>query len=223
MTMAIVAGALFIADAVLHIVFITRGKEALRRITKGLLMPLLAVTFILFWTLLRTGPLPWLALGGMLAGCAGDISLFDHHHPVGMPLGLAFFSVGHILYIVQMYRLMTPPAWWLIAAVVIVYGAGAVMTYKKIEPYMPKVMRIPALFYMLLLCTLSASAAAAAFTSFHVGAFVLLAGTLLFLLSDTILSFEVFRGETPNSKNKIKVTYIAAQAHIAAGFFVWMA
>jgi hypothetical protein len=223
MIIAIVSCLLLIADIVLHITFIARGKETLRCLTKALLMPLLAVSFVLLWTALSTAPLPWLLLGGMLAGCAGDISLFDHHHPVGVPLGLGFFSVGHVVYLVLMFRLAPPPAWWLIAAVVAVYGAGAFMTYKKLLPFLPMAMRIPALCYMLLLCVLSATAAVAALSTFILGAFVLLAGTLAFLLSDTILSFEMFRGETAHSHIKVMIPYIAAQVFIAAGFFLWMA
>jgi uncharacterized membrane protein YhhN len=223
MTVAVVAGALFAADVALHIAFIAHGKETLRCLTKALLMPLLVVSFVLLWSTYSTAPLPWLVPAGMLAGCAGDISLFDHHHPVGVPLGLAFFSVGHVLYLMQMFRLMAMPAWWLIAAAAAVYGAGAAITYKRLWPYLPKPMRIPALFYMLLLCVLSAAAALAAFSTFRAGAFVLLAGTLLLIWSDAKLSFEMYRGETRHTHIKIMIPYIAAQTLIAAGFFLWMA
>jgi alkenylglycerophosphocholine/alkenylglycerophosphoethanolamine hydrolase len=223
MLMAAVACALLAADILLHIIFIVRRKETLRCMTKALLMPLLAMSFLLLWSALSTAPLPWLVLVGIIAGCAGDISLFDHRHSIGVPLGLVFFSAGHVLYLLQMLRLMPAPAWWLIIAAVVVYGAGAAVTYKKLLPFLPKPMRIPALCYMLLLCVLSASAAIAAFTVFHIGAFVLLIGTLAFLLSDTVLSFEMFRGETAHSHLKVMAPYIAAQVLIAAGFFLWMA
>jgi len=223
MLMAAIACALFAADIALHIVFIVRGKETPRCLTKALLMPLLAVSLLLLWSALSTAPLPWLVLLGIIAGCAGDISLLDHHHRIGVPLGMAFFSAGHVLYLIQLFRLMPPPAWWLIALAVVVYGAGAALTYKKLLPFLPKLMRIPALLYMLLLCVFSAAAAIAAFTLFHIGAFVQLIGTLAFLLSDTILSFEMFRGETAHSHLKVMVPYILAQVLIAAGFMLWMA
>jgi uncharacterized membrane protein YhhN len=223
MLIAAIACGLLAADIVLHIVFIVRGKETPRCLTKALLMPLLAVSLVLLWSALSAAPLPWLVLAGIIAGCAGDISLFNHHHPIGVPLGLVFFSAGHVLYLLQLLRLMPTPVWWLIAAAVALYGAGAAVTYKKLLPFLPKPMRIPALGYMLLLCVLSAAAAIAAFTVFHIGAFVLLAGTLVFLLSDTVLSLEMFRGETAYSHLKVMAPYIAAQVLIAAGFFLWMA
>jgi len=223
MLIAAIACTLFAADIALHIVFIVRGKDTPRCLTKALLTPLLAVSFLLLWSALSTAPMPWLVLLGIIAGCAGDISLFDHHHRIGVPLGLVFFSAGHVLYLLQLLRLTPAPAWWLIVAAVVVYGAGAAVTYKKLLPYLPKLMRIPALLYMLMLCVLSAAAAIAALTVFHVGAFVLLAGTLAFLLSDTVLSFEMFRGETTCRHLKVMIPYIAAQILISAGFFLWMA
>ena len=60
MLMAAIACALFAADIALHIVFIVRGKETPRCLTKALLMPLLAVSLLLLWSALSTAPLPWL-------------------------------------------------------------------------------------------------------------------------------------------------------------------
>lgn len=216
------AGALFAADIALHITVVVCRKEALRCITKVLLIPLLTLAFSLLWLELSPAPLPLLVALGLLAGSIGDICLLDHDHPPGVKLGLAFFSVGHVLYLVQLYRLMAPPVWWLVAVLAVVFGAGAALTYKKLWPCLPKLMRIPALLYMLLLCVFSASAAADAFTSLDAGAFVLLGGTLLFLLSDTALSFEIFRSETKLSHLKVMAPYILAQILIAAGFFLQM-
>jgi uncharacterized membrane protein YhhN len=55
------------------------------------------------------------------------------------------------------------------------------------------------------------------------GTVSLFAGTLLFLLSDTILSFEIFKGETKNGNLKVMITYIAAQILISVGFLLRMA
>ncbi len=216
------AGALFAADIALHITVVVCRKEALRCVTKVLLIPLLTLAFSLLWVEISSAPLPLLVALGLLAGSAGDICLLDHAHPPGVKLGLAFFSVGHVLYLAQLYQLMAPPAWWLVAALAVVFGTGAALAYKKLRPYLPKLMHIPALLYMLLLCVLSASAAADAVSSLEAGAFVLLSGALLFMLSDTILSFEIFKGETRLSHAKVMTPYIFAQILIAAGFFLQM-
>jgi uncharacterized membrane protein YhhN len=217
------AGALFAADIVLHVAAIVARKETLRCFTKVLLMPLLTFVFALIWARVSLSPLPLFVALGLLAGSAGDICLLDHTHPPGVLLGLLFFSIGHVLYLIQLFALMTPPTWWLVAAAAAVYASGAALTYKSLFPYLPGQMRVPALAYMLLLCTFSASAAVYALSSLSAGAFVLLGGTLLFLLSDTVLSFEIFRGETKLSHAKVMTPYIAAQVLIAAGFVIQMA
>ncbi len=222
MAIGYAAAALFAAAILVHFIAAVRGLEALRCITKALLMPLLAVTFVLFWTEFTPAPLPWRVALGLIAGCAGDIALLDHRNAVGLSVGLAFFFVGHVLYIGQLYGLMTPPpGWWIAVAAVIVLSV-LWQIFRKLRHFLPKLQLFAGPLYFLLLGTLSASAALDAFATLNAGSFLLLGGTLLFLLSDTFLAFEVFRGETRHSYVKVMAPYIAAQTLIAAGFFLRM-
>ena len=218
---ASIAGGLFAVDTALHLAAVALKKERVRRITKVLLMPLLALSFVL-WRLAFSMDVPWIVAVALMLGCAGDTFLLNHHHRVGMPLGLASFAVGHVLYILTIWRLTPTPTWWLIAALVIVYGTCVAVTYKKLRPFLSKAYRPVTMFYMLLLGTLSASAAALALTTLHPGAFVLLAGTLMFMLSDSILSFQIFRKDARGSTLKVMIPYIAAQTLITVGFFLQM-
>lgn len=223
MTFALVAAILFVADVSLHIFAVVQHKETLRRVTKIMLMPLLALSFYLFWSSLKPQTaVPWWVVAGMLMGCAGDTCLINHHHPVGFPLGIVSFSVGHVFYLVQMLPLISIPAWWIIVLIVAVYGVGSVITFKQLSPLLPQRYWALCLFYMLLLSGFSAIAAAAMFTGFHIGAITVFAGTLSFLLSDTILSFEIFQGDTKWGNINVMTSYIAAQILLAAGFFIWL-
>jgi len=213
---------LYAVDIAVHLMAVAQKKERLRRITKVLLMPLAALTFSLWWLSVSDAALPWLVVAGLLMGCAGDTLLLNHHHKVGLPLGLASFSVGHVLYIIQIWRITVAPAWWIFVLLALVYGAGVACLYVRLFPYLPKAFRVPSIAYMLLISSLSVSAAAAAIPAFTLGAALVLAGTLLFMLSDGILSFEVFRTETHASHLKVMVPYIAAQTLISAGFLVSM-
>ena len=214
------AAALFAADVAMHLTAIARRREMLRRVTKVLLMPLLALAFLLFWLVLSQAALPWIVIAALMLGCAGDTLLLNHHHRIGLPVGLACFSAGHVLYIVQIWRLVTPPAWRAAALIALLYIAVAGLFYRKLFPHLPGKFRMPALLYTLLLTALSASAAMAAF-SLRLGASVVWVGTLLFMLSDSILSFEVFRGESSHGNLKVMSSYIAAQACLSAGFLLW--
>ncbi|MEL7602013.1 MAG: lysoplasmalogenase family protein, partial [Bacillota bacterium] len=69
----------------------------------------------------------------------------------------------------------------------------------------------------------SLSAASAAIASFTVGTALLLSGTLLFMVSDGILSFEMFRSETKASHLRVMVPYLAGQTLIASGFLLSLA
>ena len=217
------AGALLIADTALHLIALAKKGECLRRVTKALLMPLLALTFLLFWTDRATGSPPWLVIAGLLMGCAGDIFLFNHHHPVFFPLGMASFAAGHVLYIIQMFSVFTAPAWWIIALLVAAYLTIGTLILKSTQPFVPKKLVPAGIFYILLLCTLGITAASGMIAGFSAGALVLYIGTLCFQLSDSILSFEIFRGDTKNGNIRVMASYIAGQALIAAGFFMLLA
>jgi len=218
-----ISAGLYAIDIAVHLTAIAQKKERLRCITKVALMPLAALTFAFAWFSVSEAALPWLVVAGLLMGCAGDTLLLNHHHKAGLPLGLASFSVGHVLYIIQIWHLWAPPTWWIFVLLALAYGACVAWMYTKLFPYLPGAFRAAALVYMLLICTLSLSAAAFAIRSFSLGTALLLLGTLLFMLSDGILSFEVFRSETRGSHLKVMVPYIAAQTLIAAGFLVIMA
>lgn len=222
-TFAFIVGALFVVDAAAHLVAIAKQKERLRCVTKVLLMPLLAAAFVIGWLSLSSGALPWLVVAALLMGCAGDTFLLNHHHPAGFPLGLASFAVGHVLYIIQIISIITAPAWWVIVLFSAVYLAVAGIIVKTLLPDVPKPLLPAGIFYFLLLCTLNVTAVSGMLADFSAGAVVLFAGALLFMLSDSILAFEVFRGETKNSNIKIMVPYIAGQALLAAGFLLLMA
>ena len=175
------AGALYTADTTLHITAIAIQNERLRRVTKVLLMPLLAGTFILCWFSVSTDALPWLVPLALLMGCAGDIFLLDPHHQAGFPLGLAFFAVGHVLYLIQILFVLAASAWWTAALIAILFLP--VQPLSKSCCRTTKKAAARGIVYFLLLCTLSVFAALGMLTSFSAGTAMLFAGTLMFLLS----------------------------------------
>ena len=216
-------GALLVVDTAVHLIAIAKKKEGLRRASKALLMPLLALAFLLFWLSRSSQAPPWLVIAGLMTGWAGDVFLFNHHHPVFFPLGLVSFAAGHVLYIVQMFSIFAAPAWWFVALLAAAYVTAAGLLLKGVLPHVPNKLRPAGIFYFLLLCTLGVTALSGMIAGFSAGAVVLFAGVLGFQLSDSMLSFEIFRGDTKNGNIRVMSAYIAGQALIAAGFFLLMA
>lgn len=173
-------------------------------------MPLLALWYL--FSAAKASPLIAVALS---CGCLGDIFLLWAEKRAQFFAGLAFFSLGHICYILFLLARMPPPPLWLALVLVAAYGAGAAFTYKGLRPVLPRTVRPVAAGYMLLLCFMSALTAVYAFGG---RGMLPLAGSLLFLLSDTILSNEVFKAETRYGNFLVMFTYLAAQLLLALGF-----
>ena len=103
-------------------------------------------------------------------------------------------------------------------AATLVPGAVALCIFFVLRRRIPKALRLPGLLYGLLLASLG-SAAFIGLRAGAPGAGFLLAGGCLFLCSDGILAFETFRDGDSNAADvAVMLTYIAAQALLAAGF-----
>lgn len=206
---------LYLTDVALQLYACAKNKEKLRRITKILLMPLLALLYFAA----SAAPQP-LVLLGILFGCLGDTFLLNHHSPVGFPAGLCAFFIGHVCYIILLVSLLPTVSIWLIALAAAVYTAGALRTFLQLKPHLPKNLLLLCLAYMVLLAGFSCIAALAAFTIGSMGAILLFCGTLFFLASDTVLSFNTFKEEKAGGNFIVMLTYIVAQSLIALGFLM---
>ncbi|MEL7602012.1 MAG: lysoplasmalogenase family protein, partial [Bacillota bacterium] len=150
-----VSAGLYAADVAVHLTAVAKKNERLRRVTKVMLMPLLALTFALAWFAVADAPLPVLVIAGLMMGWLGDTLLLCRRHRIGLPLGLASFAAGHALYIIQIWRGSPSPAWWVIALLALAYGACVACVYARLFPHLPRVYRVPALGYMMLISALS--------------------------------------------------------------------
>ena len=182
----------------------------MRRATKPILMPLLMLWYV--FSAAKVSPLIIIAL---FCGCLGDIFLLWAEKRAQFFFGLTSFSFGHVCYILFLLARMSVPPLWMVLALVAAYGTGAAFTYWGLRPALPRTVRPVAAGYMLLLCFMSACTAVYAFGGHGI---LPLAGSLLFLLSDTILSNEVFKKETRYGNFLVMFTYLAAQLLLTLGF-----
>ncbi len=195
---------------IIHLYACAKQKQKLRRFTKPFLMPVL----MLWYTLVAQYPSVLIALA-LLFGSVGDFFLLHDERKKNLYAGIGCFAAGHILYLAFLIPRVNLPAWWMTALIVAVYGAGLLWSYLRIRPHAQKEMLLGSTLYALLLCSMSACAALYALSGKSV---LPLLGSLLFLVSDSILSNELLIKETRYGTLTVMSTYIAAQFLLAVGF-----
>lgn len=208
---------LFFMDAVLNIyACVPPVKEKLRRPTKCFLMPLLACIY-----LVSAKAFSPIVLFGILCGFAGDVFLLGKEKSWPFAAGLFSFAVGHVLYSVYMWgQFGTPPSLVLLLIGAAVYLAGTYGTIRMLWPRMPKMLCPACTLYMLDISFMSISALMYAL---HIGnwlGWMAFVGSLLFVLSDSVLSFSTFRTRIPGRHLIVMVTYIAAQVMLVTSFML---
>lgn len=209
-----VAG-LFLLDAAVQLfACANKNQLMLRRVSKCLLMPLLAACYLLF----AKAPSPLVA-AGILFGFIGDLVLLFRPHRWAFPAGILAFAAGHVCYIVSFAkRIAAAPPWYLFAALAVITIACAATLMRLIWKGMPKKLCPPSFLYMVIIGTMASSAAL--FTLYGAGSSRWLAGIggLLFALSDTTLSIDAFHRPIRYRNIIVMSTYIAAQVLIVSAF-----
>lgn len=163
-------------------------------------------------------------MGGAL-GLVGDILLdlkgiYKKDERVYLKGGFIFFLVGHIFYIAAIvYSLKLK--WWIVllgAAVSAVIGVLTVLSANLMKVHYGAYRRIVAVYVAFLAMTTVMSATAMIVSSFEKGYVLMAVGSLLFLLSDAVLS-NTFFGRGKDKKHHLFINhflYYAGQYLIAA-------
>lgn len=206
---------LYIIAAVIDIHAVRSEEEGKHRLVKPMLMPILAAAYLTMSIGVHRAPNGLLVIG-ILLGCAGDVLLLDNRF---FMYGLLAFLGGHVFYIAaflfQIHRegAAVPGGAYFVFPFYLVYILAAA---RPILAELESKMKTAGYVYMavilfmsyvsfLLLCACGPRYALTFF------------GSLLFVLSDTILSRQVFLNEPDRG---VMETYTAAQALIALGFLV---
>lgn len=181
---------------------------------KPLLMPML---LLLHYS--AKGEINPLLASALIAGWIGDIFLIK---PEGNRFlaGLGAFLIGHIFYIILFAsRLEIPVDLFNLPVLLILvpYVLFGFLFFRYLKNDLGP-MKFPVLVYMV--CIVMMSVTALQFRLYSVGIiFVLpLTGSLLFLISDSLLALSTFKGEKRFSYSAIIITYVAAQMLITLGF-----
>lgn len=188
-------------------------RSKLRAATKCLLIPLLIV-----WYLFSCAdPSPYI-VAGLFFGFVGDVFLLFPHRTVAFGIGLFSFAAGHIVYGLYFSRFFQPipPLSVVYACIVaIVYLFYIAYLFRILFPRLPKLFVAPVLFYMAVLSFMSFSAFLAYASTGQPMLLVAYIGTVLFIVSDSVLSLDTFHRRIDMARVIVMSTYIPAQLLIA--------
>ena len=186
------------------------------RVFKFCLMPLLLIYYVA--ACLKAGRSPSALIMLALAfGFGGDFLL--EMGAKWFPVGTLSFLLGHIFYVIAF---LIPVRWsavspivWVLLAVYIAYGAFMLTNLFKTPAAYE--LRHVLIVYLAALVSLSVSALLRS-TYVNSKSFVIVyIGSLLFLLSDTILAFSQFQEK---SRHGVMITYTAAQFLLIFGLLM---
>lgn len=149
-----------------------------------------------------------LILAGLLFSLLGDIFLMlpkDRFIP-----GLLSFLVAHILYSVAFWQQFEGPmVWWLPSMI----GAAGVIIFLLLLPNLGALL-VPVGLYIAVIAQMAWGAGEFWMNTHSQPAAYAFGGALLFMVSDTVLAFERFKGPFRTSVLLIMGTYFCAQGLI---------
>ena len=194
-----------------HLVSLFFSREKLQAVTKILLIPLILAVYI------SRSPAVFVPVVlALLFGWAGDIFLLKIDDIRFFRLGLASFLLGHICYIIAIFHFTLPfnmPVFAISAVVAAILGFCA---YRLVRP--TKEMIIPAAIYEIVLLSASVCALQLFLAKGAPSGAFIFAGSLCFLVSDTLLAYFTFGARPKYGQFLVMLTYISAQLCLALGF-----
>lgn len=211
---------LFVTDGIIHLVTILLNRNLSRWITKIFLLPLLAAYYIIgaerfLITVFLAAVLGW----------AGDIFLIGMDSKRNFLPGLSCFLLGHLAYIVSLVRLtgdggagdfnagnFNGTVLAISTGTLVLLGFGI---FKLIRP--SPSMTVPVILYELFLGAMSICALQFMLRLGDIRGISVFAGSLCFLLSDTLLGRITFRKPPRYGHFFVMLFYIAAQGAIIIG------
>jgi uncharacterized membrane protein YhhN len=184
-------------------------KSVFQFILKGCLMPLVLAVYItgaktILLTIILALVFAWL----------GDILLVKISNLLCFRLGLASFLIGHIFYIISMFKFVQQLNVLALIISVIAAAYFGIVIFKYIQP--SNDMKIPVIAYETIILIMAIFALQLFLAKGGLFGSFVLAGSICFVASDTMLAIETFRKKPLYVP--VMITYIAAQLLITLGF-----
>lgn len=183
-------------------------------LTKPLLMPVLAIYYVL-----NCVNVEYILVFALLFAFLGDFFLIWPQKKIFFIGGLVFFLVMQLLYIIFITtKQLTPEMFSLpVMAAALGFLITGIFIYLNLYKFL-KEMKIPVLVYMLVILTIGFLCFVNMLGNFNRFNLLEFLGALFFIVSDTILAFDSFKKPVKMANLWIMSTYINAQLFLFAGF-----
>jgi uncharacterized membrane protein YhhN len=204
--------ALYVLTGLTYILIGDDTELMARHILKGSLIPLLIVIFIIHLRHNLKG-INLLMLSGLVFSWAGDVAIDFAFIP-----GLACFLIAQMMYLTTFF--LTPgknvifreKAYLIIP--VLLFGIGLIyVLYDDLG-----VMKLPVIMYAVVIITMLTSAINRLRKVSSLSYYLVLAGAILFVLSDSAIAINKFTWDFDYSGPIIMSTYLAGQYLIVTGY-----
>jgi uncharacterized membrane protein YhhN len=189
-----------------------------REVLKALIIPILMV-ILLINVRLNENKMHGIMLAGLFFSWAGDIILgIPGNNPGIFIAGLASFLLAHIMYFTVFFitpgeNVITDRRSYLLIPVIVTGIALVGYLYKDLNG-----MRFPVIMYTTVILTMVAGAINRIEKVNRTSYWLVLAGAILFLISDSTIAVNKFSHPFRLSELAIMSTYIAAQYLIVTGY-----
>lgn len=205
---------LFLAALLADLVFTALGHDDGRLFTKPLLMILLAAHFLSRVGTRSPGSLVLMAL---FFSWAGDVLLqFEQEDPNFFMFGLAAFLIAHVFYIIFFRKIWIRESIRLRPLLLLVVLAYYATLMVILFPYLGD-MKVPVPVYGFVISTMLLLALHMPGIRNSISGNWMMAGALLFIISDSVLAFNKFYQPFSQAGLVIMLTYGLAQLFLVTG------
>lgn len=192
------------------------GNEYVVFATKPLLMPLLAFLFLSEMRGVKSKLSPFVLLALFFSWIGDVLLMFQGKRSGFFLLGLSSFLLAHIMYIILFHKVRIAESilsrWWILL-VVAAYYAGLIIW---LSPYLGD-MKIPVRIYGVVISFMLMMALHMLYLGNKQAGRFLIAGAILFIISDSILAVNKFLQPLCGASAWVMITYGIAQLLIVMG------
>lgn len=193
----------------------------LEKVTKPLLMIVMIIYFVSSVNSISSALKKWI-IAALAFSWLGDVLLmFQQEQPIFFLLGLSAFLIAHIFYILFFHLArvneQVKSRWWLLAIVVVYYAILMAVLYPKLGD-----MKVPVPVYGIVISFMLLLATHMLFIKNSKAGQLMMAGAVLFILSDSVLAINKFYQPFEAAGLVIMLTYGMAQLLITKGAIAYI-